>query len=332
MAKSKFWWFTWFKYPENHEEYFQKIHESGKLQFCQYSVEKAPTTGNLHLQGHLELANASQAASYIQKMLPKSTHGICKGTTDQNDDYTSKSETHVSGPYVYGVKRELNQGHRSDIDTMCEKLEKGVPLRIVAKEHRSLYMRCGKMMKEYQQLQRPDDKVKFTIDMYNLPAQNLDKPLLICGKSRKGKSGFAKAHFTKPLYVKRKDDLKKFVEKGDYDGIVLDDFTFRSWTPEDILSLLEYDSTRSIDGRFHDAEIPADTKMIFTHQNDQIFMPYICSDPEQIVAIKSRYNVLRVDTSLIKGSTEAAADYSEAQPKRPSEADLYQKFSKYLKS
>jgi len=57
--------------------------------------------------------------SAIKRILGDNTAHVeqCNASDQANVDYCSKSETHVAGPWSFG---ELtNQGHRTDLDTLC---------------------------------------------------------------------------------------------------------------------------------------------------------------------------------------------------------------------
>ena len=67
-------------------------------------------------------------------------------------------------------------------------------------------------------------QIHFSLADFNRDRLNLEKPVILYGKSDSGKTAFAKAHFKSPLLVKRQDDLKKITHMTD--GIIFDDFNF----------------------------------------------------------------------------------------------------------
>ena len=62
--------------------------------------------------------------------------------------------------------------------------------------------------------------------------------------------------------MRRPDDLKKLVPQ--HDGIVFDDVSFRAWSVEDTICLLDSDQPRSLPARYSDSFVPADVPMVFT--------------------------------------------------------------------
>lgn len=83
-----------------------------------YQVERAPTTGQLHLQGFLVMKKKS-TFSVVRGLLPGVHIERARGTQQQNKDYCSKSTTKVVGPFTIG---ELEAPGREKPFTECVKL------------------------------------------------------------------------------------------------------------------------------------------------------------------------------------------------------------------
>lgn len=107
------------------------------------------------------------------------------------------------------------------------------------------------------------ETTEYHLKDFTLPALDLTRPTLLWGVSNAGKTQFALAHFSKPLFVCNVDDLNKFQE-GYHDGIVFDDIDFSQWPPTALLHLVDIANTRTIKCRYVNAMIPKGTPRIFT--------------------------------------------------------------------
>lgn len=72
-----------------------------KIQGLFYQVERAPTTGQLHLQGFL-ITKKKATFSAVRALLPGTHLERARGTQQQNKDYCSKSTSKVVGPFTIG--------------------------------------------------------------------------------------------------------------------------------------------------------------------------------------------------------------------------------------
>jgi hypothetical protein len=84
-----------------------------------FQQEKAPTTGRLHFQGRLWLKKKARLGAVI-KMFPRLSHlTITSEAARSNDDYVTKSETRVAGPWKSTDKEP----------TPCPRQLRGITLR-----------------------------------------------------------------------------------------------------------------------------------------------------------------------------------------------------------
>lgn len=89
---------------------------------CQ--IESAPTTGKLHLQGFIVFERNKRAAAVARIPVFKHAHiEVMKGTVKQNEEYCSKSETRVQGPWKFGDAPA--QGRRTDWKDVKEMISQG---------------------------------------------------------------------------------------------------------------------------------------------------------------------------------------------------------------
>ena len=88
-----------------------------------YQLERAPTTGQVHLQGFVVMHKVSRLTA-VSKVLPHAHLELMKGTVVQNVEYCSKSATKVAGPWKFG-ELPVKQGKRTDWDSVKKDLEAG---------------------------------------------------------------------------------------------------------------------------------------------------------------------------------------------------------------
>lgn len=116
----------------NEEDHYSLVglYVSGKFKFLIYSEEVA-STGTPHLQGYAEF-DGCYDFSVIKGFMPDGAHlEPAVGNKSANIRYCSKSDSHVSGPYVYGDLAS-NQGQRTDLLDAIEKLGKSTSLQSCA--------------------------------------------------------------------------------------------------------------------------------------------------------------------------------------------------------
>lgn len=132
-ARAYNWMFTHFvdELPDKDvldEHGFIYNHPTAKLVFLVCQLEKAPSTGRIHIQGYAEFAE-----KYSMKQL-KEDFGNSKihfeprkGSQQQAIDYCTKRETRLYDdiePYYYGKRKA--PGNRSDLDSMVDAIEDGM--------------------------------------------------------------------------------------------------------------------------------------------------------------------------------------------------------------
>jgi len=130
---------------------------------------------------------------------------------------------------------------------------------------------------------------KFTLkDFTWVPLLDWSTSHIIWGASGIGKTQFALAHFSKPLLVSHIDDLKTF-DPEFHDGVVFDDMSFTHYPRTGQIHLLDIDQPRTIHIRYGTISLPANTKKIFTTNEEGGFI-FLLEDE----AIKRRVTVTRI--------------------------------------
>lgn len=108
--------------------------ELGNAKYVQYQVERAPTTGQVHLQGFVTF-RAPISMQKVKDYLGNNTAHIepMMGTVQDSIVYCSKSATKISGPYSLGTAPQ-GQGHRSDLEGPAAAIKAGASKRKVAED------------------------------------------------------------------------------------------------------------------------------------------------------------------------------------------------------
>lgn len=124
---------------------------SNKVKFAvwQYEVGKS---GTKHLQGCMVLKE-HRNLEYVKKMISPRLHAdIMKKSVEINERYCTKKKGFLEGPWQIGEPPESKQGKRSDLLDVQKKLDKQIPMQIIAKENFSSWTRYNKSFDKYQNM------------------------------------------------------------------------------------------------------------------------------------------------------------------------------------
>lgn len=196
------------------------------LTYVVWQLELCPTTNRPHYQGYLEcMGQQTMVRLHTVPGFESSRFDVRRGTQARAIEYAKKDDTRVDGPWEWGTPKE--QGKRSDLLDVKEKLDNKVPLLVVHQEHFGTFVRYGKALKEYKrQITKPRDFKS--------------KTFLFIGPPGKGKSTLMKL-----LAARLGSFYKAPMPKGsgqyydDYDG-------------QDVLILDEFDGSRMRPTEFND--------------------------------------------------------------------------------
>lgn len=151
------------------------------LKFASWQLEKAPTTGTLHLQYYLVFNNARTLAA-VRRDLPGAHVQVCnpnvplKESDEANFKYTTKdknedgsparatTEQATSGPWIFGER--LAQGKRSDIAAILEDIREGKTEVAIAEENPGTYIRYYKGFERYRSLIQPKRDWQTTVTVF----------------------------------------------------------------------------------------------------------------------------------------------------------------------
>lgn len=144
-------------YNKEHIEKPENIYDEhdDTIQYARWQVEQCPKTGKLHIQC-FTIFKRSIRLGTISRMLPGGHHEPrSHGSRKQCDDYCSKDESRVAGPWRLGdpmvVEMGGGQGRRSDIHDFILLVETGTSVRDALDEHMQLLVRYPRGIDRLQQ-------------------------------------------------------------------------------------------------------------------------------------------------------------------------------------
>lgn len=276
-------------YTEEDLQSWKTLLTRGIVTYLILGMETAPTTGTRHLQIYLEIATKRVGRS-LQKVLPEGCVLIAaKGTAESNLVYCSKD----GDPLVYGDP--MQQGRRSDLQAIQERIDEGEKLSVIAKDHFGDFIRYHAGFAEYVRLtQRVEVQAEYDMTTFPDAWQNLvidwTKSVILWGEAGIGKSHFAKTLLVKNwLFVSHMDDLREFKPEF-HSGIIFDDMSFDHMPRSAQIHITDQDDDRSLHVRYATAKIPAHTKKIFT-TNVHRGGIFICNDG----AIERRTQIIHLE-------------------------------------
>jgi len=115
--------------------------------YLHYQLERAPTTGQLHLQGFVCYTNPVRAATVEAALGGHAFIQSMRGSVKQNVEYCSKAASKVNGPWFFGDI--AFQGFRSDLAAAAEIIRSGGTLRQVAEDHPLIFIRNERGLRQY---------------------------------------------------------------------------------------------------------------------------------------------------------------------------------------
>lgn len=124
MSQARHWVYTLHvdvegKWEEIPPEY---LLEDPRMKYHVVQLEKAPTTGKLHLQGYIQF-NAPVKFGGVKKINDSAYWAPAKGTPQQCRAYCTKEESRVAGPWEFGSLQFA--GKRNDLEEVKEAIVAG---------------------------------------------------------------------------------------------------------------------------------------------------------------------------------------------------------------
>jgi len=115
--------------------------DGGHFSYLVWQLERAPTTGKVHLQGYFELKKKARLTQL--KDIPGLSKGHferAKGTADQNTQYCTKLASRILlSPYIFG--QPVANGVSTPYQEFCLALSRGEDVSIPSGQHFNTYVR-----------------------------------------------------------------------------------------------------------------------------------------------------------------------------------------------
>lgn len=123
-----------------------------KIRYATWQVERAPTTGQLHLQGYVEFKSPVRIPQAKRLLNSPGAHlEPRRGTREQARDYAQKEESRVRGPFEVGIW-EISPGKRSDLDAVKNALVQGASLAQISDDHFGAFLRYHRGIRAWKLL------------------------------------------------------------------------------------------------------------------------------------------------------------------------------------
>lgn len=113
----------------------------GEMTFLKFQLEKAPSTGALHLQGVVALKDRKRMAQ-VKALLGEAAHVEQAKAWKEAVAYAGKEETRVDGPWQWGKLEGM--GTRTDLEVLAKKVMAGETMRDIAVSDPVGFCRYGK--------------------------------------------------------------------------------------------------------------------------------------------------------------------------------------------
>lgn len=200
--------------PEETDEEMEKYLQSLEhIKFYSFNREQAPTTGTIHFQ-IFAIFSSPKRFTTIKSYFPKAHIEQCYKSSSVCYEYTTKSETRISGPYEWGTFED--QGSRSDIKSLNELIKAGATDKQIRELLPNSYTRFDKYItRERQKMlaEELDNKIKENfLVVYIYGATNT-------GKTSDIFTGFGNKAYSVSDYLKNPWDAY-----NNQDIVVLDDY------------------------------------------------------------------------------------------------------------
>ncbi len=192
------------------------------IKFMVYQLERAPSTGNPHLQGYTMFNEAVRRATAIRR------HGCepgpgCRidmrmsiGNAEHNIVYCTKDATRIDGPWEHGQRPQ--QGARKDLlryDRLKDLLQAGQSLLDVAEADFHSFLRFGRGLQNYQAMleSKPRDSPRARTRL-----------TIVLGDPGMGKNTWVRNAFPRAYWTDAGDKWFCGYIPSLHDTIVLDEF------------------------------------------------------------------------------------------------------------
>ena len=167
--------FTCPNYNETNRECLASLERDGIARYICYQGERAPSTDTPHLQGYIVLANPRTFDGTRELLGPRFHLEVARGTTEQNVEYCSKSESRDTqcgfGFVEHGDRESVigtgsGSGTRTDLAVVAKRLRDGETEAEIAEDHPASYIMYTRGIRAFAQLHLPRRSAKSIVHWY----------------------------------------------------------------------------------------------------------------------------------------------------------------------
>lgn len=217
--------------------------ENNFIKYAFYSIEQGKRNGTIHAQGLLVMKKQTYWSvinnAFNQMIGFKGVFNVMKGTLKQNEDYCSKDDTHLEGPFVFGERPKNSRGKRTDLEDIKEMIkEEGLSKEVKeSNEFRKYPNWCKELNSMYRKDRlRKDIKEEFKNAVLT-DIQKIWEKLILTQNDRQllwiydpygnsGKSWFARYMYAKhKAYIAQNGTTRDLMEAYNDEDIVIIDLT-----------------------------------------------------------------------------------------------------------
>jgi len=205
--RSKYWVFTINNPTREDTEAIAVLCENGKASYVVYGRERGDQEGTPHYQGYAEFTSKIQRGRACRLLGGRASVQPRRGTGTEARDYCLKE-----GDYVeFGTFREVQQGQRSDLESIRLRILAGDDQKSIADDHFATWCFHRKAFQEYRQLHH-NNGIRLDLQV-----------VLLWGEAGTGKTRYCYDKHT-GLYRTVDPELKWFDGYDGQDVVLIDDY------------------------------------------------------------------------------------------------------------
>lgn len=136
-------------------ELINVLKTKSEIRFVTYQINRNEHTGELYTIGYVELTITLRAEA-VKRLLGDATALVEKrqGKKKETLENVRKTQNRVAGPFECGDLRKGGQGRRNDLFIVQEKIDSGVPMETIAKEHFATWVKYQSALEKYKAMNR----------------------------------------------------------------------------------------------------------------------------------------------------------------------------------
>jgi len=157
MSRAKRWCFTLNNYSS--------LLDPSDWELCTYAIyqEEIGDSGTAHLQGYVEFS-APRTLATVRSLtgLDGAHFEVSRGSPAQNQEYCSKPDASIGGPYEFGVV-SMGQGSRSDLVVVRDAIREGASVADLYESHFENFVRFERAFLNFKRFCSPKRDFKTVV-------------------------------------------------------------------------------------------------------------------------------------------------------------------------